>query len=105
NLVERLAQTMWRMRRVAVFESALLSWLQRADLIKDQNAAATPRIGLSATRLPAPNNRQASTNVVSIGETPFDHLNALGRTMERALAKQDMLNKLNRYEAGLLRVF
>jgi hypothetical protein len=25
--------------------------------------------------------------------------------MERALAKQDMLNKLNRYEAGLLRVF
>lgn len=108
RLVEQLAQQLWRLRRVSHFECALLNWLQRGELLKDRSALPTTRLKGSHFRLPAsprevPQESSGSGRAIKSDDSDFHDLNALGRTVERALGKQDYFNKLSRYESALLR--
>jgi len=111
-LVDQLAQQLWRLRRIPLLEAALLNWLQRAELVKDRRALPSLRAGGSTSRLPVGNGSEAGQRgqraqaaQVEIGGAAFGELYALGRTVERALAKQDYLNKLSRYQTALVRDF
>ena len=108
QIVNNLAQLMWRLRRIPLFEAALLTWLQRIELRKDERGQAIHRIGPSVTRLPLKANISGNENNATGRLQPdaqFHNLNALGRTIQAMLEKQDYFNKLSRYQSALARDF
>jgi hypothetical protein len=106
ELVERLAATYWRLRRIPRFEAALMAWHEHNEFHYDANR--TP--GLTPHKLPLPEEEAApedefldrQTALRWSGRDPYQ-LKALGRLIEHALAGNGLLLKLNTYEARLLR--
>lgn len=106
HLVEQLAQQLWRLRRVPRFESALLAWRQRADLIADKRVPPMMKREESIYRLPVPTDAQrapsgARGSATDAGERDFDDLHRLGRTVQKLLSDEDYLHRLGRYETML----
>jgi hypothetical protein len=106
ELIERLAATYWRLRRIPRFEAALMAWREHNDFHRD--ADRTPD-RLSYT-LPLPGEEAAPkeefldrhTALRWPGRDPYQ-LKVLGRLLEDALTGNGVLLKLNTYEARLLR--
>ena len=106
ELIERLAATYWRLRRIPRFEAALMAWREHNDFHED--ADRTPD-RLSYT-LPLPGEEAAPkeafldshTALRWSGRDPYQ-LKALGRLLEHALTGNGVLLRLNTYEARLLR--
>ena len=106
DLIERLAATYWRLRRIPRFEAALMAWREHKDFHRD--ADRTPD-WLSYT-LPLPGEEAAPkeefldqhTALRWSGRDPYE-LKALGRLLKHALAGNAVLLRLNTYEARLLR--
>jgi hypothetical protein len=106
ELIERLAATYWRLRRIPRFEAALMAWREHHDFRWD--ADRTP--GLNPSKLPLPGEEPAPeeefldqhTALRWSGRDPY-HLKALGRLLEHALSGNAVLLRLNTYEARLLR--
>jgi len=86
HLVDMMAGTMWRLRRVPGLEAAAFSWMQRCHghqgMVGSDDAAVTD--GLQ--RVTA-NTKQKKQN--------------LGRAVFHLVRDGDLLDKLNRYEAQL----
>ena len=107
RLVERLAATYWRLRRIPRFEAALMAWREHDDFYYDNSR--TPGIS-SPRRLPLPGEQPSPkeefldqhTALRWSGRDPYQ-LKALGRLLEHALTGDGVLLKLNTYEARLLR--
>jgi hypothetical protein len=106
ELIERLAATYWRLRRIPRFEAALMAWREHNNFHWD--ADRTP--DRLSYRLPLPGEEAAPkeefldqhTALRWSGRDPYE-LKALGRLLEHALAGDGVLLKLNTYEARLLR--
>jgi hypothetical protein len=106
ELIERLAATYWRLRRIPRFEAALMAWREHRDFYYDNDR--TP--GRSPNYLPLPGEEASPeeefldkhTALRWSGRDPYQ-LKALGRLLEDALTGDGMLLKLNTYEARLLR--
>jgi hypothetical protein len=106
ELIERLAATYWRLRRIPRFEAALMAWREHHDFHWDNDR--TP--GQSPSYLPLP-GEEASPEEGFLdrhtasrwsGRDPYQ-LKALGRLLEHALTGNAVLLRLNTYEARLLR--
>lgn len=106
ELVERLAATYWRLRRIPRFEAALLAWREHQDF--DMDADRTP--DMFAYKLPLPGEEAAPkeeflnehTALRWCGRDPYQ-LKALGRLIQHVLSGNAVLLRLNTYEARLLR--
>jgi hypothetical protein len=106
EVIERLAATYWRLRRIPRFEAALMAWREHHDFHWDANR--TP--GLTPDKLPLPEDDAApedefldrQTALRWSGRDPYE-LKMLGRLIEDALSGNAVLLKLNTYEARLLR--
>jgi hypothetical protein len=106
DLIERLAATYWRLRRIPRFEAALMAWREHHLFHWDNDR--TP--GRSPKYLPLPGEEAAPeeefldkhTALRWSGRDPYQ-LKALGRLLEDELAGDSALLKLNTYEARLLR--
>ena len=98
-LVDQLSGVLWRLRRSAGFEAALIGWLShQQSQLHDEDALTFGDYFFPASRRGLPPR----------GATPESdlerhHRHLLGRTLEAALIKSDYLGKLGRYEAHLLR--
>ena len=98
-LVDQLAAVLWRLRRSAGFEAALMGWLshqqaQRHDrdgVSFGEHFFPSDRRSLSATRAPASQRVQRL------------HHQVIGRTLEAAFSNSDLLGRMGRYEAHLMR--
>jgi len=106
ELIERLAATYWRLRRIPRFEAALMAWREHNDFHRD--ADRTPYS--PSYTLPLPGEEAAPkeefldrhTALRWPGRDPYQ-LKVLGRLLEDALTGNAVLLKLNTYEARLLR--
>jgi hypothetical protein len=106
ELIERLAATYWRLRRIPRFEAALMAWREHHDFHYDNDR--TP--GMFPSHLPLPGEEASPeeefldqhTALRWSGRDPYQ-LKALGRLLEHALSGNAVLLKLNTYEARLLR--
>lgn len=99
-LVDQLAAVVWRLRRAAAYETALLSW------IGHQQAKANDAYGvvLGDVFLPIETNGLTSrTRTPTAAAVSSQDLMRTGRTLEAAMAKSDLLSKLSRYETHLIR--
>ena len=99
-LVDQLAAVVWRLRRAAAYEPALLSW------IGQQQAKAHDEHGvvLGDVFLPIKTNGLTSqTRTATRTAVSSQDLMRTGRTLEAAMAKSDLLSKLSRYETHLIR--
>ena len=99
-LVERLAGLAWRLRRVPLFEAALLSWIAH----QQAETHGTTGIMLGDIFL--------SSDACSLAGPPLEptvdareaHERRLtGRMLSAVLSKDDLLSKLGRYEALLMK--
>ncbi len=98
-LIDQLAGVLWRLQRSATFEAALISWLthqqaQRHDrdgVSFGEHFFPSDRRGLSTTRAPG---RQRAQQL---------HHQIIGRTLEAAFSNSDLLGRMGRYEAHLMR--
>jgi hypothetical protein len=99
-LVERLAGLAWRLRRVPLFEAALLAW------IAHQQAETHGPTGILLGDV------FLSSEACSLAETPpepgIDRREAherrlTGRMLAAAISKDDLLSKLGRYEGLLMK--
>jgi hypothetical protein len=106
ELVQRLAATYWRLRRIPRFEAALMPWREHHDFRRDDGFAS----GLSPDYLRLP-GKEASPQDEALdrhtasrwsGRDPYQ-LKVLGRLLEHALTGNAVLLRLNTYEARLLR--
>lgn len=99
ELVEHLAALLWRLHRSSAYESALLAW------ISHQQAEMHDGDGMTLGEVFLPGDRRGLTNVstssrtASVGAAQLQ----LGRTLDGAIGSRDLLGKLGRYEAHLLR--
>ena len=106
DLVERLAATYWRLRRIPRFEAALMAWREHIDFNGDNNR--TPHSGPWCLPLPgeeaSPEEEFLDQHIASrwSGRDPYQ-LKALGRLLEQTLTGNGVLLRLNTYEARLLR--
>ena len=106
ELIERLAATYWRLRRIPRFEAALMAWHEHRDFHRDNDR--TP--GRFSYELPLPGEEAAPedefldqhTALRWSGRDPYQ-LKVLGRLLEDALTGNSVLLRLNTYEARLLR--
>jgi hypothetical protein len=100
--VEQLASSMWRLRRVPALEAALLAWLSDREFEVDGDIDA---MMMSSVISPGTSRSlTAPRNDASIREREEHEQLLLGRTLEVALKDGDLLSKLSRYEAQLLRL-
>ncbi len=100
ELVDQMANLMWRARRIPRFETALMKWMQAwcevfADRI-DRNSFGNTW-GDEEGKLHRPLNRNPKNKLCEARAEL-----ALGRLLQHSLDR-DFMAKLNRYEAHLLR--
>ena len=106
DLIERLAATYWRLRRIPRFEAALMAWREHNDFNGDNNRS--PYSGPQYLPLPgeeaSPKDEflDKHTALRWSGRDPYQ-LKALGRLLEHLLTRDAVLLRLNTYEARLLR--
>lgn len=99
ELVEHLAALLWRLHRASAYESALLAW------ISHQQGEMYDGDGMTLGEVFLPADRRGLTSVAqnptkaSVGAAKLQ----LGRTLEVAIGSRDLMGKLGRYEAHLLR--
>ena len=95
-LVMRAANLMWRLRRAGYFETSLVAWAER-DAIRKDELTSHMRIMRSSSRLPLrdPANSQQTADL--------DDYHRVGRTVQKLFDNGDVLNRLLRYETGLIR--
>ena len=91
-LVERLAGLLWRLRRVPALEAALFVWMERSLAAQDEQDNPMYQLGFEPSNASPP----------ARGD---DQRQDLGRVLEAMLSNQDLLGKLNRYEAQLMNQF
>lgn len=94
ELVERLAGIVWRLRRVPLFEAALVSWITYFQSMRHDRVVITVgsvQFSDDDRAIMAEPSRQSM--VAS---------RRLGRTLEAVMSKHDPLSKLSRYEAQLM---
>jgi len=101
GLVEQLASTLWRLRRVPVLEAAILAWLQSQQEAYDDPVEVM--LGEGALTGEARSLRRPETQASADEWRDYERL-ALGRAMEVAMREGDYLSKLSRYEEQLLRM-
>jgi hypothetical protein len=99
-LVERLAGLAWRLRRVPLFEAALLAWIAH----RQAETHGPTGILLGDVFL----SSEACSLAVTQDETTVDSRQAherrrTGRMLQAVLSKDDLLSKLGRYEALLMK--
>lgn len=96
QLVEQLAGLLWRLRRVPVFEAAMLTWIAHCQAkTHDKGLVTIGRVLISADR------RSLPVDVAGLRRTLAKDKRLLGRTLEVVLGQRDMLNKIGRYESQL----
>jgi hypothetical protein len=95
-LVTRAANLMWRLRRVGYFESGLIAWAQRPDLLKDETASRM-KLFKTPSRLPLRDSTKPQ------GDIDLNDFHRAGRAMDKLFNQGDVLNKLIRYEQTLAR--
>lgn len=95
-LVGRVADLMWRLRRVVYFENGLIAWAQRPDLQRDE-LASRMKLLRTAARLPIRDTTRAQSDI------DLDDFHRAGRTVNKLFNDGDVLNRLSRYEQGLAR--
>jgi len=100
DLVERLAATFWRLRRIPRFEAALLAFLDKSILHSDAYEDAHYAPTQERVALQEQVNKLAATRW--LGRDPYQ-LNVLGRVLRDALSGNLALLKLSAYEARLMR--
>jgi hypothetical protein len=106
DLIERLASTYWRLRRIPRFEAALMAWHEHYYFYRDNRRIP----GISPSELPLPGEEASPkeelfdkhTSSRWSGRDPYQ-LKALGRLLEHALTRNAVLLRLNTYEGRLLR--
>jgi hypothetical protein len=106
DLIERLASTYWRLRRIPRFEAALMAWHEHYYFYRDSRRIP----GISPSELPLPGEEASPKEELFdkhtasrwSGRDPYQ-LKALGRLLEHALTGNGVLLRLNTYEARLLR--
>ena len=94
ELVDRIASVLWRLRRVPAFEVALLAWVEHSQSRRHDRSLIT--LGSSSI---GDSDRGLPTAIAS--ESYGMGVRRLGRALETALSKHDLLNKLSRYEGQL----
>jgi hypothetical protein len=99
-LVERLAGLAWRLRRVPLFEAALLAWIAH----RQAETHGPTGILLGDVFL----SSEACSLAVTQDETTVDSRQAherrlTGRMLQAVLSKDDLLSKLGRYEGLLMK--
>lgn len=92
-MVDRISALLWRLRRVPVFEAALLAWLAHTE-VKRHDCVL---LMLGSTAI-GDNDRALPSETVRLSRSP----RLLGRMLESALSKRDLLVKLSRYEHQLM---
>ena len=97
DLIERLAATYWRLRRIPRFEATLMAWLEHSVFYNDVYYENIERRGCASEELV-----DKQTAARWLGREP-DQLKVLGRVLRDALTGNGVLLKLNTYEARLLR--
>jgi hypothetical protein len=96
DLIERLASTYWRLRRIPRFEATLMAWLEHrvfyddADWTRGRESAASEKLADEQTAA-----RWLGRNA--------DEVKVCGRVLKEALTEKGILLKLNTYETRLLR--
>ncbi len=98
-LIDQLAGVLWRLRRSAGFEAALIGWLSH------QQAQMHDKDGVSFGGHFVPTNRRSlsSTGLCPSQRAHRHQCQRLGRTLEAADSKSDLLGRMGRYEAHLMR--
>ncbi|MBL8564821.1 MAG: hypothetical protein JNM89_03795 [Hyphomicrobiaceae bacterium] len=98
RLVEHLAALLWRLRRSAAYESALITW------ISHQQAEAHDSRGVTVGPVFLSSDRRGLHEWTALSASPQgqDHRRT-GRMLESAMSRADLLSKLGRYEAHLMR--
>ena len=99
ELIERLAATYWRLRRIPRFEAALMAWREHYDFHRD--SGRRPDM-FFPHQLPLPGEEASPEEKFLDGHTalrwsgrdPYQ-LKALGRLLEHALSGNAVLLKLN----------
>lgn len=100
ELVYRIANLLWRLRRIPVFETAILAWMAHRqvevfDSPDSYNINPTPGI----TRYGEHKGLRESDNELPEWDRPRLQL---GRLLEAEM-RRDLIGKLGRYEAHLMR--
>jgi hypothetical protein len=97
-LVERLIGLAWRLRRVPLFEAALLSWVaHRMAESQGRMGIMLGDIFLSSDPFP-PAQQQHDGDPREVHDRRL-----IGRMLEAALSNDDLLSKLARYEGLLMK--
>lgn len=94
ELVERLAGIAWRLRRVPLFEAALMSWIIYFQAKRHDRVMIT----LGSTQF-------SDDDRALVGQTSSQSMvpaRRLGRSLEAVMSKHDLLTRLSRYEAQLM---
>lgn len=97
DLVEHLAGVLWRLRRVGAYEAAILTWVEHQEAEMHDSDGLT----LGPVFLPA-DSRGLPDLMKRSGAAAEAQLRS-GRSLEAAMGRRDLLTKLARYEAHLLR--
>lgn len=99
-LVEHLAGALWRLNRAGAYEAGLMAWIAHSQ------AEAHDSDGLALGEVFLASDRRGIDGVATKAENPDSHSilhKRLGRTLEVAMGQRDLLTKLSRYEAHLVR--
>ena len=99
EFAERLVSQLWRLRRVPVFESALMLWTNRVNACCFDDDVSQPLAGLvtSPYAISDPHVRDGGE------ELGRRESFMLGRTLQQMIKNGDPLSKITNYEAGLVR--
>ncbi len=99
DLVEHLAALLWRLRRAGAYEAALLAW------IAHHQAETHDGDGMTLGEHFIPSDRLGIEAPVRADHPRYHSAFRLriGRMLEVAVGQRDMLSKLGRYEAHLMR--
>lgn len=103
SLVEQLAGIVWRLRRAAAYEPALLAWIAHLQSqAHDRHGVVLGQtfLPMGVMGLPKLDAIDCGTQAVSLSAP---ELLRTGRALEAAMGTKDLLGKLSRYECHLVR--
>lgn len=103
SLVQQLSGLLWRLRRAAAYEPALLTWiahLQAKTYDVDGVDLGGSFLPIYTRGMMTANSHEPRSTAIAMSA---QDLIRTGRTLEAAMAKNDLLSKVSRYEAHLVR--
>jgi hypothetical protein len=103
DLVERLAATFWRLRRIPRFEAILMAWFENDALYQDAYSQENENLYTHDRAASHARERADKQTAARWSVRNPDEVNVWGRVLRDALTRDGMLLKLNSYEGRLLR--